>query len=217
MKIHKTKQNERKVYKYFTKVKGNDGELVKQNIAVKPKEDDVTEVENKLLHSRTKEKQYFIPMEIRTPTDKRFAKAHGYTEDDFKWWKIGNRLTRAILIPCTEAEYRAYMRPIWKDMKAEERKKKYFEENEITETSIDKLSNDYGLEIEDTSIDQDKELLLMELKELLQTMEELDQQIVELYLNGYSESAIGIEVGMSQKGVNKRKFKIFEKIKNYFK
>ena len=57
----------------------------------------------------------------------------------------------------------------------------------------------------------------MELKELLQTMEELDQQIVELYLRGLSEAAIGVEVGMSQKGVNKRKFKIFEIIKNYFK
>lgn len=217
MKIHNTKQNERKVYKYFTKVKGNDGELIKQNIVAKPKEDDVTEVENKLLHSRTKEKQYFIPMEISTQTDKRFAKAHGFTEDDFKWWKIGNRLTCAILIPCTEAEYRAYMRPIWKDMKAEERKKKYFEENEITETSIEKMANDYGLDIEDTSVDQDKELLLMELKELLRTMEELDQQIVELYLSGHSEAAIGVEIGMSQKGVNKRKTKIFEKIKNYLK
>lgn len=217
MKIHNTKQNERKVYKYFTKVKGNDGELIKQNIVAKPKEDDVTEVENKLLHSRTKEKQYFIPMEISTQTDKRFAKAHGFTEDDFKWWKIGNRLTRAILIPCTEAEYRAYMRPIWKDMKAEERKKKYFEENEITETSIEKMANDYGLDIEDTSVDQDKELLLMELKELLRTMEELDQQIVELYLSGHSEAAIGVEIVMSQKGVNKRKTKIFEKIKNYLK
>ncbi|WP_455223639.1 hypothetical protein [Granulicatella sp.] len=163
------------------------------------------------------EKQYFIPMEISTTTDKRFAKAHGFTEEDFKWWKIGNHLTRAILIPCTEEEYRVYMRPIWKDMKAEERKKKYFEENEITETSIEKMSNDYGLEIEDTSVDQDKELLLMELKELLQTMEELDQQIVELYLCGHSEAAIGVEVGMSQKGVNKRKTKIFEKIKNYLK
>ncbi len=57
----------------------------------------------------------------------------------------------------------------------------------------------------------------MELKELLRTMEELDQQIVELYLSGHSEAAIGVEVGMSQKGVNKRKFKIFEKIKNYLK
>lgn len=217
MKIHITKQNERKVYKYFTKVKGNNGELVKKKIVVKLGEDDVTEVENKLLHSRTEEKQYFIPMEINTQTDKRFAKAHGFTEEDFKWWKIGNRLTRAILIPCNEEEYRAYMRPIWKDMKAEERKKRYFEENKITETSIEKLSDDYGLDIEDTSVDQDKEILLMELKELLRTMEELDQQIIELYLSGHSEAAIGVEVGMSQKGVNKRKTKIFEIIKNYFK
>ena len=216
MKIHITKQNERKVYKYFTKVKGNNGELVKKKIVVKLGEDDVTEVENKLLHSRTEEKQYFIPMEINTQTDKRFAKAHGFTEEDFKWWKIGNRLTRAILIPCNEEEYRAYMRPIWKDMKAEERKKRYFEENKITETSIEKLSDDYGLDIEDTSVDQDKEILLMELKELLRTMEELDQQIIELYLSGHSEAAIGVEVGMSQKGVNKRKTKIFEIIKNYF-
>ena len=217
MKIHITKQNERKVYKYFTKVKGNNGELVKKNIVVKLGEDDVTEVENKLLHSRTEEKQYFIPMEISTQTDKRFAKAHGFTEEDIKSWKIGNRSTCVILIPCNEEEYRAYMRPIWKDMKAEERKKRYFEENKITETSIEKLSDDYGLDIEDTSVDQDKEILLMELKELLRTMEELDQQIVELYLSGHSEAAIGVEVGMSQKGVNKRKTKIFEIIKNYFK
>lgn len=162
------------------------------------------------------DKQFFIPMEIRTTTDKKFAKAHGYTEEDVRWWKVGNRLMRAILIPCTESEYRAYMRPIWKDTKAEERKKAYFEENDITETSIEKLSEDYGFDIEDSNVDHDKELLLMELNELLEQLEKLDRQIIELYQQGHSEAAIGAEVGMSQKGVNKRKKKIFEKIKKYF-
>lgn len=158
------------------------------------------------------EKQYYIPME----TSKEFAKAHGYTEADFKWWKIGNRLKLVILVPCSEEEYRAFIQPIWRENKAEERKREYFEKHQLTETSVEKLSEDFGFDIEDSSVDLDKELLLMELKGLLKDMEDLDQHIVELYLQGNSESAIGKEVGMSQKGINKRKKKIFEKIKKCY-
>lgn len=161
------------------------------------------------------QKQYYIPME--TTVD--FAKANGFTSEDFVWQKIGNRSKRVILIPCTQEEYYAYMRPLWKEMKREERQKKYFEEKDMQVVSIENIQDNFDLEIIDsktTNEEREKQLLLDELKYLLNQLEELDKQIMTLYLEGYSESEIGKEIGMSQKGVNKRKHNVIKKLKLHF-
>lgn len=54
-----------------------------------------------------------------------------------------------------------------------------------------------------------KKELLSALRKELSALEEVDRKIMELFGEGYSEAAIGKEIGMSQKGVNKRKQKIF--------
>ncbi|HEM6178981.1 TPA: sigma-70 family RNA polymerase sigma factor [Streptococcus suis] len=164
-------------------------------------------------------KQFYIPMEVNTAEDKAFIYANGYTPDDVVWWRIGNIAKRAVLIPCTEEQYRAYMRPIWSEMKQEERKKKHFEELGMTQVSVEHIKEEYDLEIADTaSLEQAvmKQELLAELKVELAKLTKLDQKIMELFQEGYSESAIGKAIGMSQKGVNKRKNKVINNLKLHF-
>ncbi|NEW66072.1 sigma-70 family RNA polymerase sigma factor [Carnobacteriaceae bacterium zg-84] len=164
-------------------------------------------------------KQHYIPMEVNPEEDKRFIKAKGYTLEDVRWWKIGNITKRVILIPCTKEEYDAYMRPIWRELKQEERKKAYFEERGMTQVSVEYVKEAYDLDIIDPSRVEDdimKKELLSELKAQLEKLSELDQKIMLLFSQGYSESAIGKEVGMSQKGVNKRKTNAIKTLKLHF-
>lgn len=165
------------------------------------------------------EKQKFLPMEVKTKSDMDFIIANGYTSHDVRFWKIGNRLKRVILIPCTKEQYYKFMRPIWQQQKEDDRKKKYYEEYGIQQVSVERLMDDFELDIVDDSTLPEalnKKLLLAELQELLSQLEELDKQIMNLFLEGYSETKIGHEVGMSQKGVNKRKNKIINKLKLHF-
>lgn len=66
-----------------------------------------------------KNKQYFIPME----TTVEFALAHGYKREDFGYWKVGNRTVWAILVPVSKEEYYEFMRPLWREIKREDRKR----------------------------------------------------------------------------------------------
>lgn len=54
----------------------------------------------------------------------------------------------------------------------------------------------------------EKEELLEALRRELAQLEELDRTILEMFSRGISEAAIGQEVGLSQKGVNKRKHRL---------
>ena len=65
---------------------------------------------------------------------------------------------------------------------------------------------------------------LVEKKELLETLkgelaklEEIDRTILLLFSKGDSEAAIGAKVGLSQKGVNKRKQRLFQKLREQLK
>jgi len=54
----------------------------------------------------------------------------------------------------------------------------------------------------------EKEELLAALRRELAQLEELDRTILKMFSQGISEAAIGREVGLSQKGVNKRKHRL---------
>ena len=44
-------------------------------------------------------------------------------------------------------------------------------------------------------------------------MSERDREIMDMFSNKYTDAAIGKEIGMSQRGVNKRKKVLLEKLK----
>ena len=52
-------------------------------------------------------KKFFIPLELTPET----VITEPYKDCEVRWSKIGCRMVRTILIPATEEQYRAYMRP----------------------------------------------------------------------------------------------------------
>ena len=133
-------------------------------------------------------------------------------------------------IAVTEEVYRAYNRPFWAEHKRREREKRCMAENGARCTkdcsscknarsgstlSLDLLAHD-GLEPTD-ACDISK---LAEKKELYETLyaaiEELepkDRTIIRLFMCERSEREIAACVGLSQRGVNKRKNRIFQQLR----
>ena len=177
--------------------------------------------------------QYFIPLEVKEGTiiTKEFENAPR------TWSKIGNRKVRTILVPATEEQYKAYMQPEWKEDKrqqrlADKRKKREKAQAEHrddpsvkgwdTPVSFEQLcETEYGFmdETGQDSLDEIlvKEELLKVLREELAKLEEVDRTILNMASNGISEVDIGREVGLSQKGVNKRKHKLLEQLREQMK
>ena len=175
--------------------------------------------------TRVKE-QYFIPLEVKEGT----IITKEYEEAPRQWSKIGNRKVRTILIPATKEQYEAYMRPEWKEDKRQQRlaeKRRKQEENKTlqgwdTPVSYEQLQEtEYGFpeETGQAGLEEilEKEELLEALRRELAQLEELDRTILERFSHGISEAAIGREVGLSQKGVNKRKHRRWQTYGNAWK
>ena len=155
------------------------------------------------------EKQYYIPMEVTAETIKDF----GINPADVVWAKIGNRKKRVVMIAATEEQYYEYMRPLWREDKRQQRQEPM--------ASLDKMYEETEYEAADTESDLEadimKKMLMDELHKALDELEEIDRTIMEMYSNNHSEAEIGQAIGMSQKGVNKRKHKVLMKLNTRLK
>lgn len=67
--------------------------------------------------SQKQDKKYQIPMVV---TDE-IIRDFGIKPEDITWQRIGNRKCRVVLVDATEEAYRAYMAPIWAEIKREDR------------------------------------------------------------------------------------------------
>ena len=67
--------------------------------------------------SNTESKKFQIPMAV---TDE-IIRDFGIKPEDVTWRRIGNRKCRVVMVDATEAEYKAYMEPIWAEIKREDR------------------------------------------------------------------------------------------------
>lgn len=67
--------------------------------------------------SQKQDKQYQIPMVVTNETIRDF----GIKPEDVTWRRIGNRKCRVVMIDATAAEYKAYMEPVWAEIKREDR------------------------------------------------------------------------------------------------
>lgn len=150
-------------------------------------------------------KQHYIPMEVTSETIKDFS----LNPTDVVWTKIGNRKVRVIMIPVTEAQYYEYMRPLWREDKRQQRQETMASLDKIYEETEYEVSNDSDLET-----DVMKKMMIDELHKALSELEELDQTIMEMYSAKHSEAEIGRVVGMSQRGVGKRKQRILLKLRS---
>ncbi|MCI7599950.1 RNA polymerase sigma factor [Megasphaera sp.] len=156
-------------------------------------------------------KKFFIPLELTPET----VITEPYKDCEVRWSKIGCRMVRTILIPATEEQYRAYMRPLWREDKRQQR-------HGADEESVDRARDDYELEVPD-DFDLEESILkkerLMALRRELAALQDIDRTILTMIADGFSEAAVGESVGLSQKAVNKRKHKLFallqDRLKDY--
>lgn len=67
--------------------------------------------------SNTESKKFQIPMMVTDEVIRDF----GIKPEDVTWRRIGNRKCRVVLVDASEEEYKAYMAPIWAEIKREDR------------------------------------------------------------------------------------------------
>ncbi|MFQ7106913.1 MAG: hypothetical protein ACLRQ4_17115, partial [Neglectibacter timonensis] len=67
--------------------------------------------------SKKQDRQFQIPMVVTDEAIHDF----GFKPEDVTWRRIGNRKCRVVMVDATEEEYRAYMAPIWAEIKREDR------------------------------------------------------------------------------------------------
>lgn len=155
-----------------------------------------------------KDKQYYFPMEVTDDT----IKDYEISLDNVVWTKIGNRKIRAVMIPVTREQYYEFMRPLWREDKRKQRSEPM--------VSLDKLYENTEYEVSDDSSLEEilmKKLLVEELHRALDELDEIDRTIMDIFSHGGTESEIGKTICMSQRGVNKRKHRIFAKLKDRLK
>lgn len=153
-------------------------------------------------------KQYYIPMEVTSETIRDF----NLNSDEVLWSKIGNRNVRVIMIPVTREQYYEYMRPLWREDKKLQRR--------AEEISLDALyeENEYEFpDKTDVASDVEKKMMIEKLHETLLELDKIDRTIMEMYSENHTETEIGKVIGMSQRGVNKRKHKVILKLRSRLK
>lgn len=157
------------------------------------------------LQTNSESKQYYIPMEVTTETIKDFD----INPMDVVWSRIGNKPKKVIMIPVTEEQYYEYMRPLWREDKRQQRQEPL--------ASLDKMYDETEYEAADTDSDLEadvmKQIMIDELHKALNELEEIDRTIMDMYSHDHSEAEIGQAVGMSQRGVGKRKQRILLKLR----
>lgn len=154
--------------------------------------------------NKLKKEEYLIPMEITLEV----AKDFGIERKDLKVWKVGNQAKLVCMVPCTEEQYYEYMRPICREEKREERDREFLNRYGINTVSMDALYEDFNYEIaghHNTENEVMRKMLLEKCNEFLATLEELEKEIIYLFLEDLSEAEIAKLVHVSQKTVNNRK------------
>lgn len=127
--------------------------------------------------------------------------------------------------------YQAIKQPEWREAKQKSRNQRSIEkidtktkDKKQIRTLVEISVGDYYecIQYEAAEGDSPEELLckkerLAELYDALDTLSERDREIMELFSNQYVDAEIGKKIGMSQRGVNKRKKAIFIKLREILK
>jgi hypothetical protein len=164
---------------------------------------------------------YFIPMEVTKETIKDF----NLDSSQVVPAKIGNKIVSAIMIPATKEQYYAYMRPIWAEMKREERSRRCMVSDgkgklkrcELDCKSCEKMKagaplslesffEETKLEFEDTSANQCETILTAmlfeDLLEILRKKAPDLSSIFEMLYDEKSQYAIAELINKAQTSVN---------------
>ena len=151
----------------------------------------------------TEEQVYYYPMIL---DDERILESITYPVT-IQWKKIGSRKVKVAMIPVNEKQYRELMRELWKEEKRRQRSR---------EVSLDELLEDKNTDIasegsfEETVEKKDKVAVIYE---FIEALDETNQTIMKMMIDGETEQAISKRVGLCQKTVNNRKHKLQERLR----
>ena len=122
------------------------------------------------------------------------------------------------LIPVSEAVYREYMRPIWRERKqAEIRAEAEVSYDEMLKNGVD-VEYEHDERIDNIVVDKMMlKAMSAKLHDELHKLSDNEQFLIyELYFKNKSERDMARELGISSVAVHKRKKQIIEKIKKFF-
>lgn len=151
----------------------------------------------------TEEQLYYYPMPLNDERIRDFNLA----PEIIQWKKIGSRKVKVAMIPVNEKQYRELMRELWKEEKRRQRSR---------EVSLDELLEDRNTDIasegsfEETVEKKDKVAVIYE---FIEALDETNQMIMKMMIDGETEQAISKRVGLCQKTVNNRKHKLQERLR----
>ena len=153
---------------------------------------------------KEQKEQYYIPMEVTAE----LIRDYEIALEDVVWARIGNRRVRAMLVPVEREVYYAYMRPLW-------REEKYRQRSRDRDTLCGLGDGCYDFRSADAAPDAVvlEQVQLEALYTAIKRLEQRDVVILQMFAEGYSESVIAKTIGMSQKGVNKRKHKALAQLR----
>ena len=159
-------------------------------------------------------RRYYAPMPVTKETILDF----NIDEEEVRYTKIGNKLSKALMVPVTEEVYYEYMRHEWREDKREQRKEQ--------DLSLNQLLEDYDLDFEDTDNSEDIQQSLEQaelysrLYRSIENINEPGKTIIQLLLKDKTEKEIAEIIGISQSSVNKKKkeaYKYLQKeLKTYY-
>lgn len=185
----------------------------------------------------TDKKDYFLEIKISKEMREGLPDSYEYVAASDQ--ELGKQKSPCIKVEVTKEVYQAFLRPLWRDNKraqrlVEKRRKRELAQAECrkdksikgvdTAVSFEGLEEvDYGFLKEQSTPSletiAEKEELLRALRQELAQLKDIDRTILDMFSQGYSESKIASAVGLSQKGVNKRKHRVldylYERMKGY--
>lgn len=174
------------------------------------------------MSKNTKKQQYLIPMEVTPETIRDF----GIKKENVVPAKIGNKIVSAIMIPTDDEElYLTYMRPIWAEMKREERSRRCIVSDgkgslkrcdmdckackkmkDGAPLSLESFFEETELEFEDLAANQCETILTaMLFEDLLESLHKKAPElapIFEMLYDGKSQRTIATLINKPQSSVN---------------
>lgn len=158
--------------------------------------------------SKKQDEQYQIPMMVTDEVIRDF----GIKPEDVTWRRICNRKCRVVMVDASEEEYKAYMAPIWAEIKREDRdnrceKCKYFSEASRERNKPASLSVliDEGAEpTAEGSFEDDViyEIILEDLISMLTEIKPKYGRIFRLLYDGATQQEMADELGIKQRTVS---------------
>ena len=132
-----------------------------------------------------------------------------------------------MLVPVTDAVYKEYMRPDWREQKRRQREQRCTVDGKRCQKdcnyceyspdgaalSLERLEEDLGkMAVDKVDVAEHcmMELFYQALYDAINELTSEDKKIIKLLFNEMSEREIAAEVSLSQTGVNKRKHRLFE-------